>query len=116
VFPAGLKKLDLEYNNITGETFSDLILPEGLEELSLKRNRIFTFGPDITRADVLSDLKLPSTLKKLDLESNQIQHIKNLEIPDSLIELNLKENKLSQKTKNQITRQFVNRKGFKLKL
>jgi hypothetical protein len=32
------------------------------------------------------------------------------------MELNLKENKLSQKTKNHVIKQFADRKGFKLKL
>ena len=88
VLPPGLEKLSLLWNRIGDEGAKGLELPRGLERLFLSCNRIGDEGA--------KGLELPGGLKKLYLYGNKIgaEGARGLNLPGGLQELDLDENRI----------------------
>ncbi len=80
------------------DNFTDLVLPENIEEINLATAFI--------TQEELKTLKLPANLKKLRLKRNNISSLDDIELPESLELLNLQLNPLSRAEKQKIKARF----------
>ena len=102
--PASLKSI--AFGNVTApDDFTGLVLPEGLETISL--------FADFLSNEELQTLVLPPNVKKIDLSQNLLTSIDDIEFPDSLRKLNLKKNQFSKAQKKKIRKRF---RGTKVKV
>ena len=102
--PASLKSI--AFGNVTApDDFTGLVLPEGLETISL--------FADFLSNEELQTLVLPPNVKKIDLSQNLLTSIDDIEFPDSLRKLNLKKNQFASAEKKKIRKRF---RGTKVKV
>ncbi len=96
--PESLKILFIGGNDFGDQDFSQLVLPDGIEEIDMATSSL--------DQDELKTLTLPANLKKLRLKRNNISTLDDLEFPESLEELNLQLNPLTKEEKEKIKARF----------
>jgi hypothetical protein len=95
--PSSLKSIAIG-NTVAPDDFTGLVLPDGLETLSL--------FADFLSDEELATLTFPPNLKKIDLSRNLLTTLDDIEFPESLRKLNLKKNRFSKAEKKKILKRF----------
>lgn len=95
--PSSLKSIAI--GNVTAsDDFTGLVLPEGLETLSL--------FADFLSDEELATLTFPPNIRKIDLSRNLLTTLDDIEFPESLRKLNLKKNRFTKAEKKKIRKRF----------
>jgi hypothetical protein len=97
LFPTSLTYIGMG-NVVAPDDFTGLVLPEGLEEISL--------AGSFMSQDELKTLVIPPNLREIDLRFNLLANVDDIEFPDSLRKLNLKKNQFTKAEKKKIRKRF----------